>query len=359
MSNVTHELSADQYLVTHEVGPNQHGVRLDNFLKERYRRRSREMLKRAIESGVILVQREQGPHVSLGRLKSSTCLLPGDQVLVVSDRKPEPAVDFNYKVLFEDDVLFVIEKPANLPVHPAGRYFFHTLLIHLKTNGHKDPLRLEREYYLVHRIDKETSGILVLTTDRDAATHITRQFFERKTEKSYLAIVRGITHQEFTVELPIRRAKKSAISLKMEAVTGDTAGEDVMTASTRFERLDTAGDFSLVACYPKTGRQHQIRVHLDSAGHPIVGDKLYGMPEEEALRFFERQHLSPEAEAKLLLPRHALHSAGLAFTHPVTERRIEFRSDLPADLRAFFERQRVQTLDTRLPPVSFPTLSPS
>ncbi len=332
------ELSADHYLVTHEVGPNQHGIRLDHFLMDRYRKRSREFIKKAIDKGAITLKRNQGAHLTPGKLKSSSQLIPGDEVLVMSERKPEPDVCFDYKLIFEDETLFVIEKPANLPVHPAGRYFFNTLLVHLKTSGHKDPLRPEREYYLAHRIDKETSGILVLTRDREVCAHISKQFFDRKTEKKYLAIVRGVTPEKFTVNEPLKRATGiSEITLKMKVCRPDE--EDALPSHTDFERLEVVGDFSVVECRPKTGRQHQIRVHLDHIGHPIVGDKLYGIPESESIRFFERQNLSAEAVAKLLLPRHALHSAGLKFDHPITGKRMEFTSELPPDLREFLNEQ--------------------
>lgn len=334
--NVTRELSADSYLVTHEVGPNQEGIRLDAFLKERYSRRSREALKRAIASGAITVRRTQGPHVTVGKLKASSQLIPGDEVLVLSERKPEPDVSFDYSVLYEDDVLFVIDKPANLPVHPAGRYFFNTLLVHLRTQAHTQPLKAEREFYLVHRIDKETSGVLVLAKDREVCAHLTRQFAERKTEKRYYAVVRGVPPEEFTVDQPMKRAERSLVALKMGPYPVERGG---LPALTRFKRLETNGQFSLVECFPKTGRQHQIRLHLDVAGHPIVGDKLYGMPEEEAFRFYERTLLTPEAEARLLLPRHALHSAGIRFQHPLTGEMREFRSELPKDLREFLDRE--------------------
>lgn len=332
----SHSLQPNEYLVTHQVGPNQQGIRLDAFLKDYYRRRSREQIKKAIESGAIRIKREQGPHLTVGKLKPSSQLLPGDEVLVLSERKPEPEVCFDYRILYEDDVLFVIDKPANLPVHPAGRYFFNTLLVHLRTEGHKDPLKAGREYFLVHRIDKETSGILVLAKERSVCAHLTRQFAQRKTEKHYLAVVRGITRPEFTVDLPMRRSLTARIKLKMEVVPeGETGG---LTALTAFKRLETAGEFSLVACYPKTGRQHQIRLHLDAIGHPIVGDKLYGMDDQEALRFYEREFISPEAQAKLLLPRHALHSAGIRFEHPVSGKMMEFTCELPRDLREFLSR---------------------
>lgn len=328
--------SENTYIVTHQV--NQTGVRLDAFLKDRYRKRSRETLKRAIESGAITLVRNQSPHLTVGKLKPSLQLIAGDEVQVLTERREEPKVNFNYSILFEDDVLFVINKPANLPVHPAGRYFFNTLLVHLKTQGHLTPLAAEREYYLVHRIDKETSGILVLTKDKDVCTHLTRQFAERKTEKRYLAVVYGRPKDEFTVDLAMKRAEGSLIELKMMIAPEERGGQSALT---RFRRLSTHtnrhGEFSLVECFPKTGRQHQIRLHLESAGHPIVGDKLYGVPEEDALRFYERQHLSAEAQARILLPRHALHAAGIRFEHPLTGKPVEFSSELPDDLRAFLE----------------------
>jgi 23S rRNA pseudouridine1911/1915/1917 synthase len=127
-----------------------------------------------------------------------------------------------------------------------------------------------------------------------------------------------------------------------------TLAEGGQASFTSFKRMRISGDFSLVECYPRTGRQHQIRVHLEAAGFPIVGDKLYGIPEAEALRFYERSHLTPEAEARLLLPRHALHAAGIEFEHPRTGEPIEFRSPLPPDLTAFLEN----------PPEPLPTLLP-
>ena len=334
-----HEVySENEYLVTHEVGPGEDGWRLDQFLKDRYRKRSRESIKAAIGSGAISVKREQSPHLHLGKLKPSAQVFAGDRVLVLSERKPEPEVNFNYRVIYEDEVLFVIEKPANLPVHPAGSYFFNTLLVHLKTQGHQDPLKMEREYFLVHRIDKETSGILVLAKEKEACAHLVAQFADRTTAKRYLAVVKGVVPEYFEVDAPMLKDDGSAIGLKMR--TGDITEEGAMTAFTGFKRLEVAGDFSLVECFPKTGRQHQIRVHLAHSGHPIVGDKLYGIPESEAIRFYERRNLSAEAQAQLILPRHALHSAGLAFTHPLTGKRMEFMTDLPPDLREFMESQK-------------------
>ncbi len=340
-SNKQEEFSENEYLVTHEVGAGEDGWRLDHFLKDRYRKRSRESIQKAIETGAISIKREQSPHLHLGRLKPSAQVFNGDRVMVLSERKPEPEVNFNYRVIYEDDSIFVIEKPANLPVHPAGSYFFNTLLVHLKTQGHQDPLKMEREYFLVHRIDKETSGILVLAKNKESCAHLTKQFADRTTSKRYFAVVKGVVPEAFEVDAPMLRDDRSLISLKMRV--GTIEEPEAQTAFTGFQRLEVAGDFSLVECFPKTGRQHQIRVHLAHAGHPIVGDKLYGIPETEAIRFYERRNLSAEAMAHLILPRHALHSAGLSFEHPTTKKRMTFVTDLPPDLREFVESQKLKT----------------
>ena len=337
-TQVQKELTSQYFSVKYTVGPNQTGIRLDHFLVEHYRRRSRESLKKAIDSGAITVNRTQSPHLHIGKLKASTQLVFGDEVLVKSEKQEEPAVNFDYKILYEDDVLFVIDKPPNLPVHPSGRFFFNTLLTHLKTKGHSNPLNANEMYFLAHRIDKETSGVLVLTKDSESCAHIVEQFASRKTVKTYQAIVNGITPLHFECSDAMARSKKSRIALKMECMSEIDGG---LTAQTQFKRLEVFkkpnGLFSLIECYPKTGRQHQIRVHLERLGFPIVGDKLYGRDEEFALLFYERERLTPEAEARLLIPRHALHAASLTFEHPKTGERLTFHSPLPQDLKQFLE----------------------
>jgi 23S rRNA pseudouridine1911/1915/1917 synthase len=458
-------LTSEHYLVTHSVGLTRVGQRLDRFLRERYRRRSREQLKRAIEVGAITVQRNGSKHLHLGRVKPSFILQKGDVVEVLSVRKPEPLVNFNYQILFEDEDIIVINKPPNLPVHPAGKFFFHTLLVHLKTRGFTAELESDRKYFLVHRIDKETSGILLLAKSKEACTNLTGQFRNRETDKYYLAIVHGKPEQPaFEVDVAMGRVSGSRVGLKMFAVPEENGG---LPAMTRFELVETRTgvpptamgplaqvpkDFSLIACFPRTGRQHQIRVHADHAHVPLVGDKIYGLsdfdagalidgyrehgrseaspePEDESVdldegetpdfetelnseldvelegelnadlevemepslsndfdsELAEEKTLSPalgsseerratednqplisrvrrnavpfsnrtpiqefiipgptathyaEISAKLLLPRHALHAAGLRFKHPRTNKDMVFECNLPEDLREFFE----------------------
>ncbi len=395
MSETFKQLTSNQYLVTYTVRAKQHGTRLDQFLMLRYRRRSREQLKKAIDSGAVTVVRE-GKHRTVGKIKASFSLLSGDLVKVQSIRKPEPVVNFDYKILYEDDAILVIHKPPNLPVHPAGRFFFNTLLTHLQTDGFSKDLETSRSFYLVHRIDKETSGVLLIAKTREACNLLTAQFRDRLTDKYYLAIVKGKpTEPQFDIKTSIGKIQGSRIGLKMYSVPVEQGG---LEAQTHFEWIETRtgslGTYSLMACFPRTGRQHQIRVHAEIAGYPLVGDKIYGMTDDEVLTLldghrtdlddsdaeadtektdysfdssesFEEAEMvdsgdteeAPtrrkdegdrfeipgptlsryaELEAKLLIPRHALHAAGLRFKHPTTGKDMVFEADLPNDLAEFF-----------------------
>ena len=381
MSEVVKSLIGNQYLVKYSVGHTQAGIRLDRFLMARYRKRSREQLKKAIDSGAITISREGGKHLSLGKIKPSIALQQGDVVHVVSRRAKEPEVNFDYKVLFEDDAILVINKPPNLPVHPAGRFFFNTLIVHLKTKGYTNESESTNDFYLVHRIDKETSGVLLLAKTKEACNTLTAQFRNRETDKYYLAIARGIpTKDQFDVDASIGKNPESPIGLKMYSRPEAMGG---LTALTHFEKIETREDYTLLACFPRTGRQHQIRVHADIAGLPLVGDKLYGMSEKDCLvmldhhRDLRLEEMSEEVNEdssdegsedlelveegedtadkpvnlryqqivnSLIIPRHALHAAGLRFKHPTTGKEMVFESRLPDDLREFFERLTDQPL---------------
>ena len=365
MSNVTEVLLANELQVTHKVGPNEHGWRLDHFLKSRYPKRSREHLKSSIDSGIINIHRNTSPHLHVGKLKPSTLVLEGDEVFISIKKDAEPPVSFDYSILYEDAELLILNKPAQLPVHPAGSYYFNTLLIHLRTDGFTRPMSAEREYFLTHRIDKETSGVLVLAKSKELNTIVSDQFADRTTEKRYLAIVRGrIPEDAFTIDSPLCRRPGSKIRLKMYVAGPEDT--ELQTAVTKVRVLERRGNFTLVECAPLTGRQHQIRVHLDSIGFPLVGDKLYGIPEDEAIRFFEparftkneaRQTLaalgapidaeeshmlpprllSPELRERLHMERHALHAASIRFTHPKTGAPIFIEAPLTPDLKYFWD----------------------
>lgn len=332
-------LTADTYNVTHTVGPHQNGIRLDAFLKDRYKKRSRVQIQTAIANGSITLSRAHAPHLTAPSPKPSSHLIAGDQVLVRSERKPEPEVNFDYRIIFEDGQLLVIDKPAHLPVHPAGRYFFNTLLTHLRTATVSD-----HDFYLPHRLDKETSGILVLTKSGETCAHLTRQFAARTTVKRYLAIVHGWpADEQLSCDAPLKQSDTSPIEVQMATCgINDPLAQSALTEFEVLKRttLTTSRgpqQISLVRCTPHTGRQHQIRVHLEHLGHPILGDKLYGMPIDEALHYYNTKHLTAAAHARLLIPRHALHAAELEVVHPLTQERLHFRAQLPQELAAVLE----------------------
>ena len=248
---------------------------------------------------------ERSTQCPVGNIKPSSLVLTGDKVFVISERKGEPEVSWNYEILYEDEAILVINKPAPLPVHPAGRYFFHTLLMHLKSQQEENA----ENYFLVHRLDKETSGVLILAKHKTACAHLTKQFAQRKVKKQYLAIVHGTPPPTFSVTRALKRSTHSLIRLKMMVSTKE---EGAQPSETSFQTLETRGRFSILSCFPKTGRQHQIRIHLQHLGHPIVGDKIYGGDPDLYLALVEGR-LTEEQRARLILSSHALHAGRLQF----------------------------------------------
>jgi 23S rRNA pseudouridine1911/1915/1917 synthase len=333
-----HITKADSYLVTWTVQPGEVGMRLDLFLREKYRRLSREFIQKSIKDGSVTLNHRNS--------KPSQVLRDQDKVYVLSTKRDEPEVDFGFKVLFEDEDILVVEKPGNLPVHPSGRYFFHTLLTQLRVkNGNE--VDQKQEFYIVHRIDRETSGVMVVGKNSTAAASLVAQFEKRKIEKEYLAIVRGNVQEDtFTVDAPIAKDARSEIRIKMNVPEMDATGEplyvpksEVMPALTQFEVVERLQGFTIVKCRPHTGRQHQIRVHLDYVGHPIAGDKLYGTDASVFLRSMQEIVAIPVADG-IALKRHALHAHQIEFFHPRTEKKLTFRSELPSELDEFVKKVR-------------------
>jgi 23S rRNA pseudouridine1911/1915/1917 synthase len=334
-----HLTKADSYLVTWTVEPGEAGTRLDLFLKEKYRKLSREYLQRSIKDGNVTLNH--------ARSKPSQLLKVRDKVYVLSTNTgAEPEVDLDYKIIFEDDHILVIDKPGNLPVHPTGRYFFNTLLTQLRVqNGNE--VNQQKEFYLVHRIDRETSGLLVIGKTSSAAAGLVAQWEQKGITKEYLAIVKGhLAVDKQVVDAPLGKDPHSVIRLKMHVVQTGADGEplflprsEMLPSQTLVEVVERVGNYSVVRCVPHTGRQHQIRVHLWHIGHPIAGDKLYGTDAEFFLRT-QKEVLAVEVEAGLSLSRHALHAHKLGFRHPVTGEPMTFTSGFPPELDDFLEKVR-------------------
>lgn len=205
----------------------------------------------------------------------------------------------------------------------------------------------KKEFYLVHRIDRETSGLLVIGKTSAAAASLVAQWEQKGVTKEYLAIVKGrVARDKFVVDAPLGKDPHSVIKLKMHVVEMGAGGEplflpksEVLPSKTGVEVVERVGDYTVVKCTPHTGRQHQIRVHLHHVGHPICGDKLYGTDAEFFLRTM-KETLHVEVERGLSLTRHALHAYRLGFRHPVTGEPMTFTSGLPPELDEFLQKVR-------------------
>jgi 23S rRNA pseudouridine1911/1915/1917 synthase len=313
-------------------------IRLDRFLALHLGWRSRASIQTLIRDGYVYVaaiapDRPREPGELVQERRSSRKLRDKSRVVVVV---PEglrvavtPVVGDELAILFEDELLLAVDKPPMLPVHPSGRHLSDTLI--QRIHARQGALELERKFRprLCHRLDRETSGIVLIGLDARAHAEIRRQFEEHEVEKEYLAIVQGHpTSDEGVIELAIGSARASRIGLKM-ACRAD--GDEAKTA---WRVLSRHRGCALVHCQLFTGRQHQIRVHMEAIGHPLVGDKLYGGDDS----YFQKQNdgeLTPEDVRALELPRQALHHHRLVFTHPRTSERVEVISPLAPDLAAF------------------------
>ncbi len=291
------------------VSPLQGTVNLYGYCARRFTYFTQDQWKNEILNGKVSLNGEVA--------RNPTADLKGGDILAYdASGIVEPWVDKGIQLLYEDEWFVAVDKTGNLPVHPAGRYFNNTLVSLLED-------RYGRKLYPVHRLDRETSGVILLAFDSQGVECLSDAISQGS--KEYLALVHGnFPDHEMIVELPLGRDAASAVRKKRKAWKGGTE-----RARTRFRKVLVAGDISLVRCFPETGRLHQIRAHLLSAGFPIVGDKLYGKDETAFLTFIE-QGLTPEIEKLLLLPRAALHNARMVFRHPQTSQEMVICAPLPA-----------------------------
>jgi len=261
-------------------------------------------------------------------LNPATVLKGGETLAYEGSGIVEPPVDERISILYEDEWFVAIDKTGNLPVHPSGRYFKNTLL-HLLED------RYRRKVYPVHRLDRETSGVILLAFDSKFAGKLSESLAQGS--KAYFALVHGkFPDQEITVDLPLGRDPDSIVKKKRKAWPGGTE-----SAATRFKKALATGDMSLVRCFPETGRLHQIRAHLLALGFPIIGDKLYGRDETAFLAFID-QGLTPELEKSLILPRSALHAARVDFCHPHSQKNITIRALLPGMFKQYILSRKAE-----------------
>ena len=311
-------------------------LRVDKFLTERLQNSSRNRVQQAADAGCILVN---------GRpVKSNYRVKPLDVVTVVMDRPryenevlPEP---IPLDIVYEDDTVLVVNKPAGLVVHPGhGNYngtLVNGLAYHFKDNPDYDVN--DPRMGLVHRIDKDTSGLLVVAKTPDAKTNLGKQFFNKTTKREYLALVWGCPSPSLgTIVGNIDRDPRDR--LRMAVFDPDSGiGKHAVT---HYEVLEPLGPVSLVKCVLETGRTHQIRAHMKHIGHPLFADARYGG--DQILRGVNSgAYRKFVANCFEVCPRQALHARTLGFVHPVTRREMFFTSELPGDFKELLDRWRAR-----------------
>ena len=315
------------------VDKGQSQVRVDKYLFERLVNSSRNRIQKAADAGLIMANGKP--------VKSSYKVKPCDVLTVMMDRPrydndiiPE---DIPLDIVYEDNDLMVVNKPAGLVVHPGCGNYHGTLVNaiawHLKDNPKYDPN--DPQVGLVHRIDKDTSGLLVVAKTPDAKTHLGLQFYNKTTKRKYNALVWGVVeNNEGTIEGNIGRNPKDRMQL---AVLSDPAqGKHAVTHYRVLERL---GYVTLVECVLETGRTHQIRVHMKHIGHTLFNDERYGGNEILKGTHFSKykQFVNNCFET---CPRQALHAMTLGFVHPRTGEEMFFTSPLPEDMTNLIDKWR-------------------
>ena len=309
-----------------EVQPLDHGLRVDVFLCRKMRRMSRSVAARVVRHGSV--RKASGERID----KPSARVFEGE--VVIMQRRPMdegPTEHIEVPVLYQDAHMVLVSKPGDLVVHPTASAYHRTLVHIMRRRLEDDGLDL------AHRIDKETSGLVILSRRPDAATHLSLQFARRTVQKAYLAVVLGAPEwDERTIDLPLRLVPDSVTKCLMEV--GGPGAQPALTHVRVLARGDRA---ALVEARPKTGRQHQIRLHLAHIGHPIIGDKLYFGSEEVFIAALRGDYDEQALIGTLGHTRQALHAWQATFQHPLDGRDVTQAAPLPPDMVALAARMRI------------------
>lgn len=315
-------------------------LRIDKYMFEKLQHSSRNRIQKAADAGFV--------HVNDRPVKRNYKVRPLDVITLMLDRPRHDttieAEDIPLTVVYEDDAVLVVDKPAGLVVHPGVGNFHGTLINavawHLKADERFDANN--PEVGLVHRIDKDTSGLLVVAKTPEAKTQLGLQFFNKTTHRSYLALAWGhFAEDEGRIEGNIARDPKDR--QRMTVFPPDS--EVGKSAVTHYRVVERFGYVTLVECILETGRTHQIRAHMKHIGHPLFGDERYGG--KEVLRGTRSATYKAFIQnCFALCNRQALHAQTLGFVHPSTRRQMDFSSPLPADLSALLDKWRTYTAGT-------------
>ena len=307
-------------------------LRIDKFLMHRIENASRNRIQNAIEAGSVRVNEQE--------IKSSYKVKPLDVITVVL---PDPPRDTRLipepiplDIVYEDDALLLVNKPAGMVVHPGYNNYTGTLVNALAYHFEHLPdlPGNSNRPGLVHRIDKDTSGLLIIAKNEWVMTHLAKQFFEHSIQRKYVALVWGDLKEDGTINGYIGRSPKDR--KVMALYTDQEKGKWSVTHYTVLERL---GYVTLIECRLETGRTHQIRAHMQSIGHPLFNDASYGGDRIRKGTAFNKYKQFVE-NCFSILPRQALHARELGFYHPLKKENMHFETPLPEDFRLCLEKWR-------------------
>lgn len=317
------------------VDKGQEPLRIDKFLMNRIEHATRNKIQQAIDEGFVLVNNE--------RVKTNYKIKPADEIIVFETRTPESTEvipeEIALDITYEDDELMVINKPAGMVVHPGCGNYSGTLV-----NGLAHYMNVDKEHPelprvgLVHRIDKNTSGLIVIGKTEHAMNKLAAQFKAHTAYRRYIALAWGdFEEEEGTVEAHIGRNLR--FRKKMDAFPDGDYGKEAITHYKVLERFNYV---TLLELRLETGRTHQIRVHMKHIGHPLFNDSTYGGDSIVKGTVFTKYKQFVENCFKTL-PRHALHAKELGFVHPTTGEYMQFNSEIPEDINLVVEKWRIYT----------------
>ncbi len=320
----------DSYIVTYTVTQDDHNSRLDNFLQIHFQSFSREKIKKFISKGFIkILDRNQN-------LKSSTKVKTNEVVEITTFKKDFPLETFagveiseeKLSIISKTDKYIVINKPPFMATHPTGKHLFYVATVELEK-------MFDQKFHSVHRLDRETSGVMIISSDANFSSKMTRLFEQRAIKKAYFLI----GHNNLKTSFPIKAEQElgEIADFKPNFYThcfpkGSGEGK---VSETQFVEVYQSKEFVLSLAFPKTGRQHQIRSHAAHHGFPLLGDKLYNGDINIFKRFKDKQDTLEDIK-KMQIPRHALHAIALKIPAPVENM---FIAPLPKDLSNWISRE--------------------
>ena len=327
-------IEAQENLFEHHtitVDPGQTAYRIDKFLIDRLPHTTRNKIQLAIENRFILVNQQP--------IKPSYKIKPHDEIKVVLPTPPHTheilPENIPLNIVYEDEALLVVNKPAGMVVHPGHNNWTGTLVNALMYHFKHLPITENNEGRpgLVHRVDKDTSGLLVIAKTEESIIVLARQFYDHSIKRTYYALVWGEPNPEVgTIDINLGRSLKDR---RIVAAYADP--ERGKRAVTHYQVIKKLSYVSLVKCNLETGRTHQIRVHMKYLGHPIFGDASYGGNQIIKGARFSKYKAFVE-NCFQLMPRQALHAQSLGFIHPVTNQLMHFEESLPKDFQAVLNR---------------------